>query len=118
MDQPAARLMETEVGVAPLFVIGDVNEDGVVDAADLALMEKLAAGQSPAAATCPAAADPNMDGKVDATDLEIMRRMLVNGSVAVPALNFQFKLPCGFKRLRLAARPSVNVGESDPVYSS
>jgi hypothetical protein len=113
--EQAATLMRLEQGVAPLFVLGDVNEDGQVNAADAALIEQLAAGRSPAAATCPAAADFNLDGKIDSADIEIMRRMLERGPITIPALHFQYRLPCSFKNLALAARPAAE-GGTNLVY--
>jgi hypothetical protein len=114
--QRVAALMQLEEGAAPLLVLGDVNEDGQVNADDAALIEQLSAGQSPATATCQAAADLNMDGKIDATDVQVMRRMLARGPISIPALHFQYRLPCSFKRFLVAARPAVSGSETNPVY--
>src|SRR5688572_24537753 len=54
--------------VLPLYTLGDVNEDGVVDSTDLDLVTKLVGNQAAAEATCPAAADLDLDGVVTAKD--------------------------------------------------
>lgn len=57
--------------LAPLFVLGDVNEDGVPDAADRDLI--LQAASQPVAGNsleCAAAADVNRDGTLDEADVE------------------------------------------------
>ena len=94
-------LQQLEIGAAPLFVFGDVNEDGKVDAADLALIQQLAAGQSPAAAICPAAADFNQNGKIDTTDVAAIEKLLSQGGGSPaprlplrPALQFR-QVACG-----------------------
>ncbi len=111
-----AILSQLEEGVWPLIILGDVNEDGRVDAADAALLEQLARGRSPAAASCPAAADLSPDGKIDQADVAVMRRILAQGSVSVPALYAPDRLACSFKWFALAARPAAALGESNPVY--
>ena len=80
------------------------------------MVEKLAAGESPAEATCPAAADLNMDGRIDAANLPAMRRMMSKGRIVIPALHYQFRLPCRFKRLLVAARPEADLDGSNPIY--
>ena len=116
VDHRMEALLQLERGVAPLLVLGDVNEDGKVDAADAALIERLAAGELPAEATCPAAADFNMDGKVDAYDVQIARQMLAEGQVRIPPLRFPFKLDCSFQRLAVAARPAAAADGTNKIY--
>src|SRR5205823_7452884 len=64
------RKMETlrnlESGVAPLFVIGDLNEDGVVNEKDFQLAQVYVERKSSAGISCLAAGDLNTDGVVDA----------------------------------------------------
>jgi hypothetical protein len=116
MEQRFEMLQQLEVGAAPLFVFGDVNEDGKVDATDLALIQQLAAGKSPAAATCPAAGDFNQDGKIDAADVAAMQKKLSAGSSAAQTLGFPYSLPCSFKNLLVAAHPNADAQGMNSVY--
>ena len=53
-DTSAVRFPELKLGLMPLIVLGDVNEDGRVDKADRALVAAMVAsnaGAIPAAAT-------------------------------------------------------------------
>jgi hypothetical protein len=108
MEQRFETLQQLEVGSAPLFVFGDVNEDGKVNAADLELTKELAAGKSPAAATCPAAGDFNQDGKIDAADVAAMQKRLSAGSAATQTLVFPYGLTCSYKHLLVAAHPNAD----------
>ncbi len=116
LEERFSTLQKLEVGAAPLFVFGDVNEDGKVNAADLELTKELAAGKSPAAATCPAAGDFNQDGKIDATDVDAMRKMLSAGRPATLTLGFPYRLPCSFKRMLVAAHPNADAQGENSVY--
>ena len=116
IEQRMDALNQQEVGAAPLFVFGDVNEDGKVDAADLALMRQLAAGKTPAAAICPAAGDLNQDGKVDASDVAAMQKMISAGKVAALELGFPYRLPCSFENLPVAAHPNADGHGGNSIY--
>lgn len=109
-------LQQLEIGAAPLFVFGDVNEDGKVDAADLALIQQLAAGQSPAAAICPAAADFNQNGKIDTTDVAAIEKLLSQGGAAPQLLGYPYGLPCSFDKLLVAAHPNADEQGGNSVY--
>ena len=115
-EQRLEALQQLEVGAAPLFVFGDVNEDGKVDAADLALIEQLAAGQSPAAATCPAAGDFDENGKIDATDVAAMQKLLSTGGTAAYTLGYPYLLPCSFDKLLVAAHPNADKQGENSIY--
>ncbi len=116
IQQRMEALNHLEVGAAPLFVFGDVNEDGKVDAADLALIEQLAAGESPAAATCPAAGDFSQDGKIDATDVAAMQKLLSAGSATTLTLGYPYSLPCSFDNLLVAAHPNADKQGENSIY--
>lgn len=116
MEQGFETLQQLEVGTAPLLVFGDVNEDGKVNAADLTLMQQLAAGKSPAAATCPAAGDFNQDGKIDAADVAAMQKRLAAGSAGAQTLGFPYSLPCSFKNLLVAAHPNADGQGRNSIY--
>jgi pseudomonalisin len=53
---------------------GDLNGDGVVDAADIALIERIALGRVAANSTAMTHGDINGDGNIDASDIEHVRR--------------------------------------------
>src|SRR5580765_5619985 len=55
-----------ESGVVPLFVLGDLNEDGKVDQEDLKLLRAFVAQKSAAGISCMAAADLNESHSIDA----------------------------------------------------
>jgi hypothetical protein len=107
-------------GLVPLFVLGDVNEDGRVDAQDLALVRALAeatahGGTLPAAATCPAAGDFDMSTRVDSRDVAQLAAILKAGRVVQAALAWQPRVPCSFAWFRVATRPDAEPGEAVPV---
>jgi hypothetical protein len=108
-----------EEGLMPMYVIGDLNEDGVVDQKDRAILAAIAASPSsptPASATCLAAGDLNFDGRVDRNDLEMLDRWLKRRpKLAVPALGYQATLPCGFTNAIVAARYEAHPGERVPI---
>ncbi len=116
-DQRVAILqdLEEKFGVVPLYILGDVNEDGKVDEADRALIRVLA--QSPgkpaitAAIPCPAAADLSLGGEINEKDLQIMDDWLKGGgTVTTPALDSQSFLPCKFSSMFVAAKLDIPPG--------
>lgn len=114
---PAKRAVieQLPAGVMPLYVLGDVNEDGAFDTKDLESMRRMAAGDTPAEATCPAAADLNFDGVVNAADVQIAEQLLRTGPITEPALHATFRLPCQFKHFFVAARQASMPGGVMPI---
>ena len=102
-------------GLVPLFVLGDVNEDGKVDKKDLELVQGLVkrGGQPQAskAISCPVAADLDQDGVIGPRDVASLTEW-VRLKVTVPALSYHPALPCNFKRFFIAASPSVQRGST------
>src|ERR1700687_678395 len=102
-----AALRKAGQDLVPLFVLGDVNEDGVVDERDAELVHRLVQSgiepQPSGEISCPAAADLDRNGDIDQRDLDLILSWVKSGKVAVPALSFQSYLPCNFKRFFLAA---------------
>lgn len=102
-----AALRKAGPDLVPLFILGDVNEDGVVDQRDADLMRAIVQGGSDPqrlkAVSCPAAADVNRDGEIDRRDLDLVQSWVRAGKVAVPALSFQSYLPCNFRQFFIAA---------------
>jgi hypothetical protein len=100
-------------GLIPLFVLGDVNEDGQVDEQDLELVRSIVqAGnqtQLPAAISCLAAGDVDQNGRIDQRDLDTLTEW-VSKKVTAPALSYQAALSCDFKRFILAASPYARRG--------
>ncbi|MGQ0642543.1 MAG: dockerin type I domain-containing protein [Gemmatimonadaceae bacterium] len=91
--------------VAPLFVVGDVNEDGKIDALDKALIARLSSAQrDSSAASCFAAADVTLDGAVDAADAVAFDK-LAGDSVRNASLPLyaQPYVACGYRQRFVAA---------------
>src|SRR5215471_7180799 len=73
-----------ESGVVPLFVLGDLNEDGSVDQEDLKLLRAFVVQKNAAGISCMAAADLNESHSIDAKDIEVLEQILKPGKVAAP----------------------------------
>ena len=123
-DPPVHRsenlLPELEQGLTPLFVLGDLNEDGRVDQKDRDLLAKIVAAPAgsppPAAATCIAAGDLDFNRVIDERDLKRLEGWLDGGHpLKVPALGFQPSLPCDFKHLLVALLLDAPLGTPVPI---
>jgi hypothetical protein len=119
-ERKMAAIKNFEAGVVPLFVVGDLNEDGNVDDADLALLRQYLEKKTPAAAvadiTCMGAADLNRNGRVDARDLEILSDILKHGRVNAPALAHGSRLSCDYRNFMVAAGPEAVAGGAVPIH--
>lgn len=105
----------------PLYAIGDVDEDGVVDARDRVFIKELAKIRPDqlaqvAGATCPAAADLDLDGTIGASDLALADEWLAGGGIATPALFYTPVLPCRFERPIVAGQTEARQGEDFPLW--
>jgi dockerin type I repeat protein len=105
-----------ESGVVPLFVLGDLNEDGAVDQEDLKLLRAFVAQKSAAGISCMAAADLNESHSIDAKDIEVLEQILKPGKVAAPALSSRSRLGCDFRNFFIAARPQTRAGGAVPIH--
>ncbi len=119
-DQRVAVLQHLEVSVVPLYIVGDVNEDGRVDEADRALIRMLAQFRTKPAITdsapCPAAADLSLNGEIDEKDVAIIDDWLKDGGVVTtPTLASQSFLPCKFSNMFIAAKLDVRPGGVMPL---
>ena len=119
-DQRVLILQTLEVSVVPLYILGDVNEDGKVDETDRALIRVLA--QSPgkpaitSAIPCPAAADLSLNGEINEKDVQILENWLKDGAVlTIPALDSQSFLPCKFSNMFVAAKLDIPPGGVMPI---
>jgi Dockerin type I domain len=115
-EKKMEAIKNLEAGVAPLFVIGDVNEDGVVDDKDLQLVKAYLDKRSAAGISCLAAADVNTDGVVDAKDLSLLQKALSRGAVQAAPLAYHSTLPCDYKNFFIAARSGARPGGTVPVH--
>jgi len=119
-EKKMAAIKNFEAGVVPLFVVGDLNEDGAVDDADLALLRQYLDKKNSATAatgiTCLGAADLNRNGRVDARDLEILSDILRHGRVNAPALSHGTPLGCDYRNFILAAGPEATAGGAVPIH--
>jgi hypothetical protein len=112
-ESKMAAVRNAGPGLVPLFILGDVNEDGKVDQKDLALVRELAKRTLPILPTkaipCPAAGDLDQDGAISARDVAELTKWTRLG-VTTPALGYLSALPCNFTRLLIAASPGVERG--------
>jgi len=104
---------ELKLGLTPLLVLGDLNEDGRVDQKDRRLLAQMVASHGqriPAEVTCAAAADINSDRRVDKSDLDEMDRWFAHGQVVeAPALVHRVTPGCSMSHVFIAAQlTSVN----------
>lgn len=105
-----------ETGVVPLFVLGDLNEDGKVDQEDLKLLRSHIAHADGAGISCLAAADLDDNGSISAKDVAVLEQILARGPVLVPALSSHSRLGCDFKNFFIAARPEARAGGAAPIH--
>jgi hypothetical protein len=105
-----------ESGVVPLFVLGDLNEDGVVDQEDLKLLRAYVAQKSTAGISCMAAGDLDENRALDGKDIEIMQQILKPGKITAPALSSRSGLVCDYKNFFIAARPGAPAGGAVPIH--
>ena len=105
-----------EVGVVPLFILGDLNEDGVVDQEDLKLLRAYVAQKSSAAISCMAAGDLDENHTLDNKDIEVLEQILKRGKVTAPALSSRSRLGCDYKNFFIAARPQAPAGGTVPIH--
>jgi len=97
----------------PLFVLGDLNEDGVVDEKDLELMKRVidrGNSEAPPEVSCLAAADVTGNGIVDEKDFDLLSSWIRSGPVTAPALWHQSFLPCDYKQFFVAAQTTTVAG--------
>jgi hypothetical protein len=105
-----------ETGVMPLFVLGDLNEDGRVDQEDLKLLRSYVAHSGGAGISCLAAADLDDNGSVSSRDVAVLEQILSKGAVQAPALSSHSRLGCDFKNFFIAARPEARAGGAVPIH--
>ena len=115
-DRKMDAIRNLEYGVAPLFVLGDLNEDGVVDDKDIQLAQKYVQTKTAAGISCLAAGDVNTDGVVDAKDLLLLQQALKRGPVEAPPLSYHSSLPCDYKNFFIAARSGARPGGTVPIH--
>lgn len=105
-----------ESGVVPLFVLGDVNEDGKVDQEDLKLLRGYVARSGGTGITCLAAADVDDNGSISSKDVTLLEQVLAKGAVQAPPLSAHARLGCDFRNFFIAARPQAHAGGVVPIH--
>jgi hypothetical protein len=105
-----------QAGVVPLFVLGDLNEDGVINQEDVKLLRAYAARPNSAGISCLAAADLDGNGSINAHDVEVLEQILSKGAVKAPALSGHARLGCDFKHFFIAALPQGQPGGAVPIH--
>ena len=103
-------------GVVPLLVLGDLNEDGLVDQKDLQLLRAYVARPGSAGISCLAAADIDDNGSINAHDVAVLEQVLAKGAVKAPALSSHARLGCDFKHFFIAALPQGRAGGTVPIH--
>jgi hypothetical protein len=111
-----AAISNFEAGVVPLFVLGDVNEDGVVDQKDLQLLRTYVEHPGSAGISCLAAADLDDNGSINAHDIAVLEQVLAKGAVKAPALSSHARLGCDFNHFFIAALPQGRPGSAVPIH--
>jgi hypothetical protein len=115
-EKKRAAISNFEAGVVPLFVLGDLNEDGSVDQEDLKLLRAYVAHTGNAGISCMAAADLDDNGSINAHDVEVLEGILSKGAVRAPALSSHARLGCDFKHFFIAALPQGRAGSAMPIH--
>jgi hypothetical protein len=115
-DKKREAISRFESGVVPLFILGDLNEDGVVDQEDLKLLRAYVMRKSAAGISCLAAGDLDENRALDAKDIEIMEQILKPGKVTAPALSSRSRLGCDYRNFFIAARPGAPAGGAVPIH--
>lgn len=115
-ERKMQAIKDFESGVEPLFVLGDLNEDGVVDDKDLQFARAYVEQKKSAGISCLAAGDVNTDGLVNAKDVSLLEAALKKGPVNSPPLLFHSSLPCDYKNFFIAARSGARPGGTVPVH--
>ena len=124
-DQPSdatkQALSSLEEGSVPLYVLGDLNEDGRVDKDDRKLLSDLIAARAnrsstPAGVKCVAAGDLNLDRSVNREDLGILDSALAKQTEVSPAaLEYEPSLPCRLTGAFVASWLDPSPGQTIPV---
>jgi dockerin type I repeat protein len=115
-EKKRAAIANFESGVVPLFVLGDLNEDGVVDQEDLKLLRAYVTEKRADGISCMAAGDLDESRALDGKDVEILDQILRRGKVNAPALSSRARLGCDFKNFFIAARPGAPIGGTVPIH--
>ncbi len=113
-------LRDLRRGEFPLFAMGDLDENDVVDEADLALARALAErggspGEGTERATCPAAADLDENGRIEERDVTLLQERVASG--AAPALTWSKELPCAFRSPIAAAALRLEPGRPSRIVA-
>jgi hypothetical protein len=110
LESKMEAIRRAGLGLVPLFVVGDVNEDGRIDQTDVRLARELARRTGRIGADkrigCPAAADIDQSGSIGDEDATTLAEWIRLG-ITTPALSYLSALPCNFSRLFVAASPGL-----------
>lgn len=115
-EKKREAIRNLEAGVVPLYVLGDLNEDGAVDQEDLKLLRAYIAHKAGAGVSCLAAADLDDNGSVNDKDVAVLEQVLSKGVVQSPPLSPHSRLGCDFRNFFIAARPQAKAGGDVPIH--
>lgn len=98
------RVTDLPLGMAPAYLVGDIDEDGIIGREDAGLMDGLigAPRDGLAAVACAAAADIDMDGNITVNDKRLLDTMIQDGPRRSGVLYDSTILPCGHSRAFIA----------------
>src|SRR5689334_20311823 len=105
-----------EAGVIPLFVLGDLNEDGAVNQEDLKLLRAYLTTTERAGISRMAAAHLDDHGSVSEKDATVLEQVLSKAAVQAPPLSPHSRLGCDFKNFFIAAKPQAKAGGDVPIH--
>lgn len=103
---------ELRLGMAPAYLVGDVDEDGTIGPEDAVLVQGLIGVQSDRlrSVSCAAAADVDMNGLITLKDHELLKLMIRDGPRRNGVLYDQSTLPCSHSRsfIAFSQRPACD----------
>jgi hypothetical protein len=111
-----SAMAPVEEHLFPLYILGDLNEDGAMANDDLVLAEEIVrSGVTPLknlkTVGCPAAADLDQDTEITDADLAMFRDIISNGPAVSPPLFHQPGVPCLYRTSKFATQLDAQPGE-------
>ena len=108
-------LQEAPFGLSPLFVLGDINQDLLVNEQDRILLEEIIyENQIPKdefkAGICQAAGDLTRDNIIDSQDIDLLNEVLEYGDITGVPLYANLSMICDYNQSLFAASSQVFSG--------
>lgn len=94
------------IGMSPAYLVGDINEDGVIDDNDLILLRTLSSSENSLVdyrtVSCAAAGDMDFDGEITNEDVLFLESLVKEGPISSGILYDHTIFPCKHKRSFIA----------------